>query len=85
MDLSKAFDCISHDLLIVKLHAYGLDEYALVLMYSYLKNRNSLSESIIRILPSKLFYQVCLMVLLWAPFYSSTLMIYFYSPKSNFI
>ena len=39
MDLSKAFDCIPHDLLIAKLHAYGLDENALVFIYSYMKRR----------------------------------------------
>ena len=39
MDLSKAFDCIPHVLLVAKLHAYGFDENALVLIYSYLKRR----------------------------------------------
>ena len=39
MDLSKAFDWISHDLIIVKLAAYGLDDTALKLIFSYLKIR----------------------------------------------
>ena len=39
MDLSKAFDCLPHDLLLLKLKAYGLDENALHLISSYLINR----------------------------------------------
>ena len=39
MDLSKAFDCIPHDLLIAKLYPYGLSEEATTFFYSYLKRR----------------------------------------------
>ena len=39
MDLSKAFDCIPHDLLIAKLHAYGFSQKRVTFIYSYLKRR----------------------------------------------
>ena len=38
-DLSKAFDCLSHEFLIAKLDAYGFDKNALKLVNSYLSNR----------------------------------------------
>ena len=38
-DLSKAFDCLNHELLIAKLSAYGFDYMSLKLVYSYLSDR----------------------------------------------
>ena len=40
MDLSKAFDCLPHGLLIAKLRAYGLSEEVVELLESYLSDRS---------------------------------------------
>ena len=39
MDLSKAFDCLPHDLILLKLEAYGLSEKSINLLNSYLSGR----------------------------------------------
>ena len=39
MDLSKAFDCMNHELLLAKMHAYGFGKSALKTIHSYLTNR----------------------------------------------
>ena len=38
MDLSKAFDCVPHDLLLAKLAAYGIDDGLILYKHSYLVN-----------------------------------------------
>ena len=38
-DLSKAFDCLNHELLIAKLNAHGFSRSALLLIHSYLTDR----------------------------------------------
>ena len=38
-DLSKAFDCIPHNLLLVKVSAYGFDRKSLMFISAYLKSK----------------------------------------------
>ena len=44
-DLSKVFDCLSHERLLANLHAYGFSIPALRLVYSYLKNRKQRTKT----------------------------------------
>ena len=39
MDLSKAYDCVNHDLIIAKLEVYGTGENSLILVQNYLSQR----------------------------------------------
>jgi hypothetical protein len=39
MDLSKAFDCLRHDILLCKLSAYGLSPKSVELLRNYLTGR----------------------------------------------
>ena len=43
-DLSKAFDCLEHELLIAKVNAYGFSLPALKLVHDYLSNRKQRSK-----------------------------------------
>ena len=69
MDLSKDFDCIPHELLIAKMHAYALDLNS----YSYLKNHKQNVKinntcDIFQIL-LKISNSVSLKDEYWGPFY----------------
>ena len=44
-DLSKAFDCLRHDLLISKLAAYGFDQPSLRFIFSYLRDRTQQTKT----------------------------------------
>ena len=51
--LSKGFDCLSHDLLIVNVNAYGLRFEALRLVRDYLSNRKQRAKIIEPLVPER--------------------------------
>ena len=78
MDLSKAYDCLPHDLLIAKLAAYGFDSESLRFLYSYLSNRkqrvrvgSSLSEWLLVLLgvPQGSVLVPCCLTYFWTTCY----------------
>ena len=56
MDLSKAFDCIPHDLLIAKLQTYGFNKKALTFPISHFKRR----KQSVKINDTESFFQILL-------------------------
>ena len=46
-DLSKAFDCLNHELLLAKLEAYDVETQPLNFIYNYLSNRNQRNPIIV--------------------------------------
>ena len=44
MDLSKAYDCLPHDLLIAKFEAYDIGKSGLNLLLNCLSNQNSVQK-----------------------------------------
>ena len=46
MDLSKAYDCLPHDLVIAKLEAYGLDTNSLRFLFDYLSYRKQITKMV---------------------------------------
>ena len=67
MYLSKACDCILHDFLAPKLHAYGLSEDAVIFGHSYSKRKKQSvkindTESVFQILLSGIYLFIYLFI-----------------------
>ena len=64
-DLSKAFDCILHDLIITKLEAHFLEIGALKLIHAYLINRKQ-RVKVNEVFPRDLYLVLCSLIYICA-------------------
>ena len=69
-DLSKAYDCILHDLLIAKLTAYGFDYQSLRIMESFLSNRQQRTKLIMPLVIILKLYMEFHKGQFWVPYFS---------------
>lgn len=53
MDLSEAFNCLTHEPQLAKLHAYGFGRSAHAFIHSYLSNRRQWSKLIVPLVREK--------------------------------
>ena len=83
LDLSKAFDSLKYDILLFKLHYYGLQNNALWLLKSYLHRRSQYVQ-IKNINPVLIqFYVAFHKVLYWGHFFSTFLLVTFLRQLQN--
>ena len=69
-DLSKAFDCILHNLLIAKLAVYGFDYQSLRIMESFLSNRQQRTKIHNAFVVILKLYMECHRGQFWVPYFT---------------
>ena len=68
-DLSKAFDCIQHQVLTAKLSAHGFDMKLIAFISAYLKNRKQKTKLGPPSVNVSIYYLVSHRALFWGLFY----------------
>ena len=58
-DLSKAFDCIDHNLLLAKLNVYGFEKRSINFIYSYLTKRKQKTKVDSEVSSWEILFSVC--------------------------